>query len=144
MVSSKKLMNLAKRWQKFAVIRRKRIPLSRLNENADNCSSSSAVDKGHFALYTADHKRFVIPLSYLENEIIRQLLNLSEEEFGLPRDGPITLPCDAVFLNYIISLLSRGLSRELQDALLFSITPNQCSSASQHQEEWKKQEMLVC
>ncbi|VFQ76509.1 unnamed protein product [Cuscuta campestris] len=144
MVSSKKLMNLAKRWQKFAAIRRKRIPLPILNEKADSCSSSAAVDKGHFALYTADHERFVVPLSYLENEIIRQLLNLSEEEFGLPSDGPITLPCDAVFLNYIISLLSRGLSRELQDALLFSITPNQCSSASLHQEKWKKQEMLVC
>ncbi|XP_031127761.1 auxin-responsive protein SAUR67-like [Ipomoea triloba] len=89
-----------------------------------------AVSKGHFAIYTADQKR--------------QLLNFSEEEFGLPSNGPITLPCDAVFMNYIISLLSRGLSRELENALLTSVTSSRCSSASLHHERSRNQELLVC
>nr|GMC84995.1 auxin-responsive protein SAUR68-like [Ipomoea batatas] len=144
MISSKKLIKLVKRWQKFAAIRRKRISYPRLNDVADSCSSSSAVNKGHFAIYTSDQKRFVVPLSYLENEIIRQLLSISEEEFGLPGDGPITLPCDAVFMDYIISLLSRGLSRELENALLISVTSHRCSSAPLHQDGWRNQELLVC
>ncbi|XP_019157614.1 PREDICTED: auxin-responsive protein SAUR68-like [Ipomoea nil] len=144
MISNKKLIKLVKRWQKFVAIRRKRISLPRLNDDADSCSTSSAVSKGHFAIYTADQRRFVIPLSYLENEIIRQLLNLSEQEFGLPSNGPITLPCDAVFMNYIISLLGRGLSRELENALLIQVTSSQCSSASLHHEGSRNQELLVC
>ncbi|XP_031128905.1 auxin-responsive protein SAUR68-like [Ipomoea triloba] len=144
MISSKKLIKLVKRWQKFAAIRRKRISFPRLNDEAGSCSTSSAVNKGHFAIYTSDNTRFVVPLSYLENEIIRQLLNMSEEEFGLPSSGPITLPCDAVFMNYIISLLSRGLSKELENALLVSVTSHRCSSASLHQEGWRYQELLVC
>ncbi|XP_031128446.1 auxin-responsive protein SAUR68-like [Ipomoea triloba] len=143
MISSKKLIKLAKRWQKFAAIRRKRISFSRQNDDADSCSTS-AVTKGHFAIYTADQKRFVVPLSYLENDIIRQLLNMSEEEFGIPSDGPITLPCDAAFLDYIISLLSRGLSKELENALLISVTSYRCSLGSLHQEGLRNQELLVC
>ncbi|XP_031127057.1 auxin-responsive protein SAUR68-like [Ipomoea triloba] len=143
MISSKRLIKLAKRWQKFAAIQRKRISFPTINEDADSCTTSSAVYKGHFTIYTADQKRFVVPLSYLENEIIRQLLNMSEEEFGLPSDGPITLPCDAIFMDYIVSLLSHSLSRELENALLFSVTAYCCSSASQHQDGLRNQELLV-
>nr|GMC87101.1 auxin-responsive protein SAUR68-like [Ipomoea batatas] len=139
---SKKLIKLAKKWQKFAAIRRKRISFPSLNDDTDCCNTSSAVSKGHFAVYTDDQKRFVVPLSYLENEIIRQLLNMSEEEFGLPSDGPITLPCDAAFMNYIISLLSRGLSKELENALLISFTSSRCSVASLHQAGWRNLELL--
>nr|GMD43480.1 auxin-responsive protein SAUR68-like [Ipomoea batatas] len=134
---------MAKKWQKFVAIRRKRISFPKQNEEVDTCSTSSAVSKGHFVIYTADQKRFVIPLSFLDNKIIRQLLEMSEEEFGLPSDGPITLPCDAVFMKYIISLLSRGVSTELQNALLVSVTSNRCSSASLHQGLRNKQ-LLVC
>ncbi|XP_019157532.1 PREDICTED: auxin-responsive protein SAUR68-like isoform X1 [Ipomoea nil] len=144
MISSKKLIKLVRRWQKFTAIRRKRISFPRENDDADSCSTSSAGNKGHFAIYTADQKRFVVPLSYLQNEIIRQLLSMSEEEFGVPSDGPITIPCDAVFMDYIISLLTRGLSRELENALLVSVASYQCSSASLHQEGLRTRELLVC
>ncbi|XP_019157617.1 PREDICTED: auxin-responsive protein SAUR68-like [Ipomoea nil] len=140
MISSNRLIKLAKRWQKFAAIRRKRISFPSLYDDSDSCSTSSAVYKGHFTIYTADQKRFVVPLSYLENDIIRQLLSMSEEEFGLPSDGPITLPCDSVFMDYIISLLSRGLSRELENALIVSVTSHRCSSAPL----LRNQELLVC
>nr|GLL37040.1 auxin-responsive protein SAUR68-like [Ipomoea trifida] len=143
MISSKKLIKLAKRWQKFVAIRRKRILFHGHNNDAESCSASSAISKGHFAIYTADQKRFVVPLVFLDNEIIRQLLVMSEEEFGLPSDGPITLPCDAVFMEYIVSLLSRGVGKELQTALLASVTSNRCSSTSMHQ-GWRDQQFLVC
>ncbi|XP_019186635.1 PREDICTED: auxin-responsive protein SAUR68-like [Ipomoea nil] len=143
MISSKKLIKMAKKWQKFVAIRRKRISFPEQNEEVDGCGTSSAVAKGHFVIYTGDQKRFVIPLSFLDNKIIRQMLEMSEEEFGLPSDGPITLPCDAVFMNYIISLLSRGVSTELQNALLVSVTSNRCSSASLHH-GWRNQPLLIC
>nr|GLL37046.1 auxin-responsive protein SAUR68-like [Ipomoea trifida] len=142
MISSKKLIQLTKRWQKFVAIRRKRISFPRHND-AESRSVSSAVSKGHFAIYTADQQRFVVPLVFLENEIIRQLLVMSEEEFGLPSDGPITLPCDAVLMEYIISLLSQGVGKELQTALLASVTSNRCSSTSMHQ-GLRDQQFLVC
>ncbi|OIT29399.1 PREDICTED: auxin-responsive protein SAUR68-like [Nicotiana attenuata] len=131
MLSAKKLIKMAKKWQKFAAMQRKRITFSRSNDHdADSCStSSSVVDKGHFVVYSADEKRFVVPLAYLQNEVIIQLLNMSEDEFGLPTDGPITLPCDAVFMTYIITLIRRGVSVDLQGALLVSVASSRCSSA---------------
>ncbi|KAH0679740.1 hypothetical protein KY284_020825 [Solanum tuberosum] len=92
MLSTKKLIKMARKWQKFAAMERKRISFPRNGSDVDSCSasSSSIVQKGHFVVYTADQSRFVVPLAYLENEVIRQLLSMSEEEFGLPRGGPIT------------------------------------------------------
>ncbi|XP_010327564.1 auxin-responsive protein SAUR67-like [Solanum lycopersicum] len=105
---------MARKWQKFAANQRKRISFQRPNTNdAKSCSTSAfVVDKNHFVVYSIDQNRFVVPLTYLQHEVIRQLLHMSEEEFGLPSDGPITLPFDALFLNYIISLIRRGVSAD--------------------------------
>ncbi|XP_019186741.1 PREDICTED: auxin-responsive protein SAUR67-like [Ipomoea nil] len=120
---------------------RKRISFPKQNEGTDGCSTLFVGCKGHFVIYTADQKRFVVPLAFLDNEIIRQLLVMSEEEFGLPSDGPITLPCDAIFLEYIISLLSRGARDELQNALLLSVASSRCSSVLY--QEWRNQQLAV-
>ncbi|KAG4209556.1 hypothetical protein ERO13_A03G207901v2 [Gossypium hirsutum] len=109
------IWSLARKWQKLAVIGRRRI-------------TSSLVDKGHFVIYTIDQKRFVIPLAYLRNTIFVELLKMSEEEFGLPSDGPITLPCDSVAMNYILSLLQRSLAKHLEKAVLNSVASYRCSS----------------
>ncbi|KAG5611774.1 hypothetical protein H5410_023055 [Solanum commersonii] len=107
-------------------------------------SSSSIVEKGHFVVYTADQAHFVVPLAYLENEVIRQLLSMSEEEFGLPRGGPITLPCDSVFMSYIISLIKKGVAAgDLHRAVLLSI-PSCCRSTSSLHQESGKRQLLVC
>ena len=84
MISTKKLIKMARKWQKFAAMQRKRISFPRNGSDADSCStsSSSTVEKGHFVVYTTDQARFVVPLAYLENEVIRKLLSMSEEEFG--------------------------------------------------------------
>ncbi|KAH0711298.1 hypothetical protein KY289_007257 [Solanum tuberosum] len=145
-ISTKKLIKMVRKWQKFAAMQRKRISFPRKVSDADDCStsSSSIVEKGHFVVYTIDQKRFMIPLVYLENEIIRQLLNMSEEEFGLPSGGPITLPCDSAFMDYIISLTRKGVTAgDLHKALLLSIPSCCCSTSSLHQESGNQQ-LLVC
>ncbi|XP_009615373.1 auxin-responsive protein SAUR68-like [Nicotiana tomentosiformis] len=142
MLSTKKLINMAKRWQKFAAKQRKMISFPRNGNDTDSCStsSSSIVQKGHFVVYTANQARFVIPLAYLENEVIRQLLRQSEEEFGLQSGGPITLPCDSDFLDYIISLIKKGVSAgDLHKVLLLSITSCCCSTSYLHQESGNQQ-----
>ncbi|XP_016506123.1 auxin-responsive protein SAUR68-like [Nicotiana tabacum] len=142
MVSTKKLIKMARRWQKFAVKQRKRISLPRNGSDKYSCStsSSSIVEKGHFVVYTDDQARFVIPLVYLENEVIRHLLSMSEEEFGLPSGGPITLPCDSAFMDYIMSLIKKGVTAgDLHKALLLSIPSCCCSTSSFHQESGNQQ-----
>ncbi|CAN4114997.1 unnamed protein product [Withania somnifera] len=145
MVSAKRLIKMARKWQKFAAKQRKRISFPRSNyKNAESCStSSSIIGKGHFVVYTNDQKRFVVPLAYLQHEVIRQLLHMSEEEFGHPCDGPITLTCDELFFNYIISLIERGVAADLQNALFVSVASSQCSSASYYHER-RSSQLLVC
>ncbi|GFY94523.1 SAUR-like auxin-responsive protein family [Actinidia rufa] len=138
---------MARKWQKVAAIRRKRISLPRSNGyiNTDtNSSSSSVADKGHFVVYTADQRRFVFPIVYLNNDIFRDLLKLSEEEFGLPSDGPITLPVDAVFMDYVVSLIQRRTTKEIHKALLMSIENSRCSMPCWLQQEKPCQQLLIC
>lgn len=48
---------------------------------------------------------------------------MSEEEFGLPADGPIKLPCEAAFMEYIVYLIQRHVDLEVQQALVLSVAP---------------------
>ncbi|XP_060185101.1 auxin-responsive protein SAUR68-like [Lycium barbarum] len=145
MISAKGLIKRARKWQKFAAKQRNGISFPRTNyHDAESCStSSSIVGKGNFVVYTTDQKRFVVPLAYLQHKVIRQMLHMSEEEFGLPSNGPITLPCDALFMNYIISLIKRGVAVDLQNALLVSVASSRCSSAS-YLHEQRNPQLLVC
>ncbi|XP_019052160.1 PREDICTED: auxin-responsive protein SAUR68-like [Nelumbo nucifera] len=88
MINNRKLLAMARKWQKLAAIGRRRIssPRSKLQRDVDECSAMVTV-KDHFVVYTADQKRFVIPLTYLNNPIFIELLRMSEEVFGLPSDG---------------------------------------------------------
>ena len=116
MINSKKLIKMVRKWRKLASISRKRITFSRTTEGVDNAESynPSPVDKGNFTVATADQKRFVIPLVYLNNDNFRVLLKVAEEEYGLPRDRPLTLPCDAVFMDYVASLIRRHAAKNLE------------------------------
>ncbi|KAH7663634.1 Small auxin-up RNA protein [Dioscorea alata] len=113
---------MARKWQKVAAMGRKiTSPRSDDHSDFDACSTSSVAEKGHFNVYTLEGKRFMLPLTYLNNVLFKELLKISEEEFGLPGDGPITLPCDAVSMEYVLSMLRRGVSQEVERALLSSI-----------------------
>ncbi|PIA32922.1 hypothetical protein AQUCO_04300106v1 [Aquilegia coerulea] len=133
MINSKIIMSMAIRWKKIA-IGRKRISLPRtLSNNLDAEKSSdckSVASKGHFVVYTSDKRRFMIPLVYLSNTVFRELLIMAEEEFGLPKDGPIMLPCDSIFMDYIISMVRRGVSEDMQEALVISLATGRCSVSS--------------
>ncbi|KAJ0960300.1 hypothetical protein J5N97_001871 [Dioscorea zingiberensis] len=109
---------MARKWQKVSSLKRK-ISSPRANECADfsACSTSSVAEKGHFFVYTSDRKRFMVPLAYLDNNIFKELLKISKEEFGLPGDGPITLPCDAASMDssaFSDAHLSRLLGKSIQ------------------------------
>ncbi|KAI9182368.1 hypothetical protein LWI28_024658 [Acer negundo] len=137
MINPKKFIKLARKWQRVSALRRKTISLP--------SSAAPVADKGHFVVYTADQKRFVLPISYLSNQMFREILRMSEEEFGLPGNGPITLPCDAVFIEYAVSLIQGCVDRHLQEALVMSIVSSRCSSWSYSLHHGQiSQPLIVC
>ncbi|KAF7841120.1 auxin-induced protein X10A-like [Senna tora] len=65
-------------------------------------SKSTEVQKGYVAVYVGEKmKRFVIPISYLNQPSFQDLLNQAEEEFGFEHPmGGLTIPCrEDVFLD---------------------------------------------
>ncbi|KAE9620336.1 putative small auxin-up RNA [Lupinus albus] len=60
------------------------------------------VPKGYIAVYVGENtKRFVIPISYLNQPSFQDLLDQAEEEFGYDHPmGGLTIPCrEDVFLD---------------------------------------------
>ncbi|WJZ83558.1 hypothetical protein VitviT2T_003229 [Vitis vinifera] len=144
MINPKKIIKMARKWQRIAALGRKRISssITNINVDAESCSTSVA-NKGHFVVYTADQRCFMIPLVYFSNNIFRELFKMSEEDFELPSNGPITLPCDLVFMEYIIPLIQQGMAKDIEKALLFSIATSRCSLSSSHQGHMGHQ-LLLC
>ncbi|EEF39751.1 calmodulin binding protein, putative [Ricinus communis] len=144
MISAKKLLKLARKWQKLAAIKRKRITLSGTIDNTEtsSCSPSQTAKKGHFVVYSADQKRFLLPLEYLNKEMFRELFNMAEEEFGSQSNGPLTLPCDAELMEYAISLIKQQVTREVENAFLMSISSG-CSWSSCVQEQVNRHQLPI-
>ncbi|KAF4348872.1 hypothetical protein F8388_024015 [Cannabis sativa] len=70
-------------------------------------SSSKEVPKGYLAVYVGENKmkRFVIPLSILNQQSFQELLSQAEEEFGFDHPmGALTIPCPE---DAFIDLISR-------------------------------------
>ncbi|KAL9173824.1 hypothetical protein ABFS82_02G014600 [Erythranthe guttata] len=67
---------------------------------------SNEVPKGHLTVYVGQNeKRFVIPLSYLNHPLFKELLFRAEEEFGFHHPmGGLTIPCSE---DLFIDLTSR-------------------------------------
>ncbi|WZZ59280.1 auxin-responsive protein SAUR64-like [Brassica napus] len=141
-MNTKKLIKMVKKWQQRAALHRKRISFQRSSSGG---SSSTSLDKGCFVVYTADKARFTFPISYLSNSVFQVLLKISEEEFGLPTEGPITLPFDSVFLEYLIKLVQRRMDEDTEKALLMSISSARCSwqCSLQLQDQSSCQHLLV-
>ncbi|CAN1770905.1 Auxin-responsive protein SAUR64 [Linum perenne] len=99
MINPKKLIKMAKKWQRKSISFNSRTSYSSVDFDISKFNSSPVANRGHFVVYTADFKRFVLPLSYLEHAVFRELFQKSEEEFGVPCDGPIMVPCDSVFME---------------------------------------------
>ncbi|XP_015952785.1 auxin-responsive protein SAUR68-like [Arachis duranensis] len=139
-ISAKRLIQMARKWQKIATSKRKTISYQRRNQ--DDCyyyssaaATTTTTNKGHFVVYSLDDKRFVVPLKYLSTNVFRELLKLSEEEFGLPSNGPIRLPFDGVFLDYVMSLLflqQRNVPQDVEKALITSMAACHSQASSSH------------
>ncbi|XP_010555251.1 PREDICTED: auxin-responsive protein SAUR15 [Tarenaya hassleriana] len=60
-------------------------------------SDSSSTPKGFMAVYVGRNlkKRYLVPVSYLNEPSFQALLRKSEEEFGFDHPmGGLTIPCD--------------------------------------------------
>ncbi|BFG37950.1 hypothetical protein CerSpe_242240 [Prunus speciosa] len=129
-ISPKRLIKIASKWQKRDAMGRNKNSSPSVVGN--NWKNDVVGEKGTFVIYTIDKSRFVLPLSYLSNYIFQELFKMSEEEFGVSSSrGPIILPCDSLFMNYILSLLQRRMTADLEKALL-AISFNSCSSSALH------------
>ncbi|KAK8529984.1 hypothetical protein V6N13_102870 [Hibiscus sabdariffa] len=69
---------------------------------------STTVPKGFFPVYVGESqkKRFLVPLSFLNQPLFQSLLRKAEEEFGFDHPmGGVTIPChEDVFLDVISQL----------------------------------------
>ncbi|XP_031285050.1 auxin-responsive protein SAUR23-like [Pistacia vera] len=74
-------------------------------------SVSSDVPKGYLAVYVGESqmKRFIIPVSFLNQPSFQELLSKAEEEFGFNHPmGGLTIPCkEDIFIN-LTSQLNRS------------------------------------
>ncbi|BAT91020.1 hypothetical protein LR48_Vigan08g179600 [Vigna angularis] len=73
-------------------------------------ASSKSVDvpKGYLAVYVGDKmKRFMIPVSHLNQPAFQELLSQTEEEFGYEHPmGGLTIPCrEDAFLDITSRLM---------------------------------------
>ena len=71
----------------------------------------------------------MVPLAYLKSNVFRELLRMSEDEFGYRGDGPIILPCDAALLEYALSVLRSRVSKDLERELFSSLLTHHCSAS---------------
>ncbi|KAJ9135056.1 hypothetical protein P3X46_032277 [Hevea brasiliensis] len=100
MISPRKLIKIARKWQKITAMRRKGISFSKL-KGGKNTNFSQASSAG--------------------SNIFRELFKMFDVVFGLPSEGPIKLPCDAVFMECTFSLIQKGLGKDIEKALLTSM-----------------------
>ena len=64
--------------------------------SSTNLDGSTYVPKGCMAVYVGENqrRRFVVPVSYLNEPTFQDLLSQAEEEFGFTHpEGGLTIPC---------------------------------------------------
>jgi hypothetical protein len=107
----------------MAALARKRLTSTPVKEtDGSSCSTSSVAGKGHCAMYSADGRRFEVPLVFLGTALFGELLSMSQEEFGFAGDdGRITLPCESLVMEYMMCLLTRDASEEVKRLFLSSM-----------------------
>ena len=77
---------------------------------ARTASLTSDAPKGFVAVYVGEThmKRFLVPISYLNQPSFQDFLSMAEEEFGFDHPmGGLTIPCIEDIFSDVISNLSR-------------------------------------
>ncbi|XVF45439.1 hypothetical protein PTKIN_Ptkin02bG0206300 [Pterospermum kingtungense] len=80
-----------------------------LSPKTGNADAAKNVPKGHIAVYVGEgnRKRFVIPISFLNHPLFRDLLNRAEEEYGFNHPmGGLTIPCSEEYFISITTILN--------------------------------------
>ncbi|KAM3259495.1 hypothetical protein ACQJBY_051005 [Aegilops geniculata] len=128
MIHPNKFAQLAKKFQRIlpagAGARRRQHASNTADDEYCSTAPSMVADEGHCVVYAADGERFEVPLAYLGTTVFAELLRMSEEEFGFTSGsdgGRITLPCDAMVMEYVLCLVRREASEEVERAFLSSI-----------------------
>ncbi|KAL7257494.1 hypothetical protein ACSBR1_003737 [Camellia fascicularis] len=87
------------------IVHAKQIIQRSSSSKANQAASSAAFDvpKGYLAVYVgeSERKRFVIPISDLNQPSFQDLLSQAEEEFGFDHPmGGLTIPCrEDIFID---------------------------------------------
>ncbi|KAL6844639.1 hypothetical protein ACP4OV_025298 [Aristida adscensionis] len=121
MMHSKRLLQLTKIWQHMSALGRRRLMTTGVIKDGNQHCTSIIAGKGHCVVYTADGKRFEVPLVYLSTTVFEELLRMSEDEFGFTSEARITVPCEAAVMEYVMRLLRRKPSEEVERAVLSSV-----------------------
>lgn len=82
--------------------------LPNIIRRASSSSKAADVPKGYLAVYVGEEmKRFLIPVSYLNQPWFQELLNHTKEQFGYDHPmGGLTIPCGKDLFLDITSRLS--------------------------------------
>ncbi|XP_060174433.1 protein SMALL AUXIN UP-REGULATED RNA 51-like [Lycium barbarum] len=84
--------------------------LGKKNNYNDDDENGLPIDvpKGHFAVYIGENRtRYIIPISFLSYPQFQCLLHRAEEEFGFDHDMGITIPCEEIVFQSLISSMLR-------------------------------------
>lgn len=102
-----KLSIVIKKLQKsFLLVKRLNSYYNEYDEAGDSTYVPEDVKEGHFAVIAMDneeHRRFVVPLSYLAHPTFVSLLEQAAEEYGFDREGALTIPCRPSELERILA-----------------------------------------
>ena len=75
-------------------------------ESCQSLDMPSDVPRGFLAVYVGpEHRRFIIPTSYLSDPLFKVLLEKVEEEFGFDHTGGLTIPCDTETFKYLLKCM---------------------------------------
>ncbi|KAL8498342.1 hypothetical protein ACS0TY_021603 [Phlomoides rotata] len=75
-------------------------------ESCQSLEMLSDVPRGFLAVYVGpEHRRFIIPTTYLSHPLFKVLLEKVEEEFGFDHTGGLTIPCDTETFKYLLKCM---------------------------------------
>ncbi|CAM8938380.1 unnamed protein product [Rhodiola kirilowii] len=111
------LRQLLRHWRNKAAASSSRIP--------------SDIPPGHVAVCVGTNfRRFIIPASYLNHPVFRQLLNRAEEEYGFSYSiGPLAIPCNELVFEDILRFMERFGSEGSSKSVKFEDFQRCCNSS---------------
>lgn len=84
----------------------KRCSSMKRRQDYDDEGFALDVPKGHFVVYVGENRtRYIVPISFLSHPEFQNLLQQAAEEFGFDHDMGLTIPCDEVVFESLISML---------------------------------------